>query len=166
MNEIQNCQETGESRAGGQAQHFSTSKTRGRQPGRALLAVTTPVQHFLEGALSPHWALSQLWNLRSFWPPRNLPRVSGRQAVQPVCQDQWRDSHPTASSACPEFSSPALFHAGAWKPATGKAELGPSPPSCHRPPSPSWEHPWEWRVLLPPPALACAPSGLSLEESK
>lgn len=70
-------------------QRSSTSKTRGRQPGRASLAVTAPARHFLEGAHSPHWALSQLWNLQIFWPRKNLPRASGRQVVRPACQDQW-----------------------------------------------------------------------------
>lgn len=70
-------------------QRFSTSKTRGRQPVQASLAVTAPAQHFLEGVLSPHWALSQLWNLQIFWPQKNLPSASGRQVAWPACQAQW-----------------------------------------------------------------------------
>lgn len=81
MNEINHCQETGESWATGQAKGFLPPRFRAAcqscrpywQP--LLLSNTSSRESFL-----PNWALSQLSNLQSFWPWRELPRMNAWQA--------------------------------------------------------------------------------------
>lgn len=109
MNEINHCQETGESWATGQAKSFLPPRCRAAcqscrtnwQP--LLLSNTSSRESFL-----PNWALSQRSNLQSFWPWRELPRTPGRRGYGLL-------GKPRPVIACTEHSEFSLSEA-AWGP--------------------------------------------------
>lgn len=80
MNEINHCQETGESRATSQAKNFLPPRCgaacQSCRPSWQPLPLSDTSSR--ESSL-PNWALSQLCNLQSCWPWKKLPRTPGRR---------------------------------------------------------------------------------------